>query len=209
MSPSSPALRRRARERRGAAEQAILDATEALLVDHDFRDLTVEEVMASTGLSRTTFYRYFPDLDAVLLRRFGQIGGELGQAADSWLQDPRTGLEAGFEFVTMVKDHARLLLAFDQAAGTGTEIGETWRAFVRDITDRCAEFVVRLREEGSCDIAEPHETARALVAMTIRYLLETFRPGATTDVQLAAATLADVWQRTLFSLGIAKPSVPD
>ena len=207
MSPSSPTVRQRARDRRGAAEQAILDATDALLVDHDFRDLTIEEVMASTGLSRTTFYRYFPDLDAVLLRRLIQLGGDLHDAADSWLQDPSTGLEAGVEFVTMIKDHARLLMAFDQAAGTGTEIAETWRAILQDITDGCCQFVVRLKAEGSCDIAEPCETARALVAMTLRYLLEAFTLDATTDVQLAAATLADIWQRTLFSTGIAKPPV--
>jgi len=202
-------MRQRARQRRGAAEQAILDATEALLVDRDFRDLTVEEVMASTGLSRTTFYRYFPDLDAVLLRRLLELAGELGGAATAWLQDPRTGLEAGIEFVTMVKDHARLLLAFDQTASAGTEIGETWRAFIQDITDRCAQFVVDLCAEGSCDVAQPHETARALVAMTIRYLLETFSLDGTTDVQRAAETLADIWQRTLFSTGIAKPPMPD
>jgi AcrR family transcriptional regulator len=101
MTPASAALRRRVRERRTTAERTILDATEALLTDREFRDLTVEDVMASTGLTRTSFYRYFPDLEAVLLRWLSDLGDDLRRTADSWLQDRSTGLETGVEFVNL------------------------------------------------------------------------------------------------------------
>ena len=32
-----------------------------------FRELTVDELMEGTGLSRTAFYRYFPDRESVLV----------------------------------------------------------------------------------------------------------------------------------------------
>src|SRR5688572_6827174 len=44
------------KERRATAERQILEGFEALLADRPFRDLTVEDVMANAGLSRTTFY---------------------------------------------------------------------------------------------------------------------------------------------------------
>ncbi len=208
MSPTSAASRKRVRERRNAAEQAILDATEALLADREFRDLTVEDVMASTALTRTSFYRYFPDLEAVLLRLLSELGDELRRTADSWLQDPSTGLEAGVEFVTLYKEHGRLLLAFEQAAGAGTEIDGAWRSVIEAFTDRYTRFVSDLCEQGMSTIAQPEQTARALVGMTERYLLETYGRGPAVDVGVAAATLAEIWQRTLFSSGVVKPVVP-
>ena len=205
MTPTSAALRKRVRERRSAAERAILDATEALLADREFRDLTVEDVMASTALTRTSFYRYFSDLEAVLLRLLSELGDELRRTADSWLQDPSTGLEAGVEFVTLYKEHGRLLLAFEQAAGAGTEIDSAWRSVIEAFTDSYTQFVTDLCRQGLSTIAQPEQTARALVGMTERYLLETYGRGPAVDVGVAAATLAEIWQRTLFSSGVSKP----
>ncbi len=209
MTPTSAALRKRVRERRVAAERAILDATEALLGGREFRDLTVEDVMASTALTRTSFYRYFPDLEAVLLRLLSELGDELRRTADSWLQDPSTGLEAGIEFVTLYKEHGRLLLAFEQAAGAGTEIDAAWRSVIEAFTDSYTHFVTDLCRQGLSTIAQPEQTARALVGMTERYLLETYGRGPAVDVGVAAATLAEIWQRTLFSSGVTKPGVAE
>ncbi len=209
MTPASSILRQRVRERRSTAEQAILRATEALLADREFRDLTVEDVMASTGLTRTSFYRYFPDLEAVLLRCLSDLGDELRRSADSWLQDPSTGLETGVEFVTLYRDHGRLLLAFEQASGAGTEIDEAWRSVIQAFTDSYTEFIADLRRQGLSSIDRPEQTARALVGMTERYLLDTYGRGPAVEVDVAAATLAEIWQRTLFSSGIVKPPASD
>ncbi|HEY5024671.1 MAG TPA: TetR/AcrR family transcriptional regulator [Acidimicrobiales bacterium] len=209
MTPASAALRKRVRERRTTAERTILDATEALLATREFRDLTVEEVMARTGLTRTSFYRYFPDLEAVLLRWLADLGDELRHTADSWLQDPSTGLESGVEFVTLYCDHGRLFLAFEQASGAGTEIDEAWGLVIGAFTDRYTQFIAELCAQGLSTIEQPEQTARALVGMTERYLLDTYGRGPAVDVGVAAATLAEIWQRTLFSSGIVKPSPTD
>lgn len=210
MTPASAAVRRRVRERRSTAERAILDATEALLAEREFRDLTVEDVMASTGLTRTSFYRYFPDLEAVLLRWLSELGDELRRSADSWLQDPATGLETGVEFVSLYREHGRLLWAFEQASGAGTEIDGAWSSVIGAFTDRYTEFIAELCRNGSSTVERPEQTARALVGMTERYLLDTYGRGPAVDVHIAAATLAEIWQRTLFSAGVVKPPVePD
>jgi len=208
MTPASAALQRRARERRVAAERTILDAIEALLADREFRDLTVEDVMACTGLTRTSFYRYFPDLESVLLRWLSELGDELRRTADSWLQDPATGLEVGVDFVVLYKEHGRLLLAFEQAAGAGTEIDGAWRSVLEAFCERYTEFITDLCREGLSSVVHPEQTARALVGMTERYLIETYGRGPAVDVDVAAATVAQIWQRTLFSSGVVKPLAP-
>jgi AcrR family transcriptional regulator len=196
MTPANAALRRRVRERRSTAERTILDATKALLVDREFRDLTVEDVMALTGLTRTSFYRYFPDLEAVLLRWLSDLGDELRSTADSWLQDPSTGLEMGVEFVTLYRDH-------------GTEIDGAWRSVIQAFTDSYTEFIVDLCRQGVSSIDRPEQTARALVGMTERYLLDIYGRGPAVEVDVAAATLAEIWQRTLFSVSVVKPPATD
>jgi hypothetical protein len=58
-----------------------------------------------------------------------------------------------------------------------------------------------------CTIEEPEQTARALVCMTERYLLDTYGRGPAVPVEVAAATLAEIWQRALFSSEVVKPPV--
>ena len=53
----------------GKAERtraAILDAALEFIWSHPFRDMTVNVLMASTGLSRSAFYPYFKDLHEVI-----------------------------------------------------------------------------------------------------------------------------------------------
>ena len=71
------------RRRREEARQRILDAARAILQGKPFRDLTVDELMSATGLSRTAFYRYFPDREAVLLELLEEVWGELADARDA------------------------------------------------------------------------------------------------------------------------------
>ncbi len=86
------AARRCSSERRAATEQAILDATQALLEERSFHDVNVEDIMARAGLGRTAFYRYFPDLESVVSRLMGTLVEELRGASQTWLaaDEPQT-----------------------------------------------------------------------------------------------------------------------
>lgn len=184
-------------------ERAILDATEALLAAGSFHDLTVEDVMGNAGLTRTAFYRYFPDLEAVLLRRMSELRSELAEAADRWLDfgtDPEQGIfDANLGLAEVYAAHGRILLAFADAAGRGPEIERAWHeaidSFVAPVLARMEDLAAR----GLCQVPNPQETARALVWMNERYLLESFGRNHSTDVDVVARTLAEIWRRVLFS----------
>jgi AcrR family transcriptional regulator len=201
LSPSSTRQRERARDHRASVEAAIFRATEELLEDRPFRDLTVEDVMVATGLGRTAFYRYFPDLDTVLLRRLTQVGAELDEACDRWLHpesDAEAGLaDAALGLAEVFRAHAPLLQALADAAASG-ELDRAWRNTVEGFVAPATERIEHLCSIGRCELERADETARALVWMTERYLLETYRADRDVDPKLAAQTLAQIWHRTLF-----------
>jgi len=201
VSPSTTRQRERARDHRASVEAAIFQATEALLEQRPFRDLTVEDVMAATGMGRTAFYRYFPDLETVLLRRLAEVDVELDDACDRWLHpdsDAEAGLaEAALGLAEVFRAHAPLLQAMADAATSG-DLDRAWRATVEGFVEPATNRIEQLCAAGRCELERADETARALVWMTERYLLEAYRADRDFDPEIAAQTLSQIWHRTLF-----------
>jgi TetR/AcrR family transcriptional regulator, ethionamide resistance regulator len=194
----------RVREHRRVNERAILDATESLLHDRAYRDLAIEDVMATAGLTRTAFYRYFPDLESVLLRLVEDIGAELLAATMRWIEaDPLEGrvalVEAGRGLAEVYRTHGGLLAGFADAAAFSPDVDSAWRGILGGFVDDNIKRFDELRSRGLSAIDHPDETARALVWMTERYLLETYGRGSTRPIDVAAETLADIWHRVVFT----------
>ena len=163
--------------------------------------------MATTGLTRTSFYRYFPDLEAVLLRWLSELGDELRLGADSWLQDPGDGPRPGSSSSPCTGNTAGCCGPSSRRRERERRSTKPWSSVIGAFTDRYTEFIAELCRNGSSTVERPEQTARALVGMTERYLLDTYGRGPAVDVHVAAATLAEIWQRTLFSAGVVKPPV--
>ena len=95
---------------------------------------TVEDVMEVAGLSRTAFYRYFPDLESVVLRQMG------AHRPTSCRTPPRTGSgrriptpswsARGGASPPSTGTTAVLMQAFSEAAGAGPDVQRTWRATI-------------------------------------------------------------------------------
>ena len=204
MSPAKPRQHAQARDHRAAVEAAIFEATETFLHDHAFRDLTVEDVIAPTGLGRTAFYRYFPDLETVLLRRLAQIDAELNEATDLWLDTPDgsgDGLaESALALAVVYRRHAAMLRAFAEAAAAGEDVEAAWRDLIGGFIAQATERITHLSADGTISLDHPEEVARALVWMTEHYLLETYGRGSDVPVEVAAATVAQIWHRALFAV---------
>jgi AcrR family transcriptional regulator len=68
--------------RRGVRE-ATLDTTAALVAEHGLRSVTMSQIAAETGIGRATLYKYFPDVEAILLAwHERQVGGHLEYLAE-------------------------------------------------------------------------------------------------------------------------------
>ena len=75
---------RRRRRTPEVAEAEIVAAAEALLRERSFRELTVDEVMRRTDLSRPSFYVYFRDRHHLMLKVVEHIGAELRTMSQRW-----------------------------------------------------------------------------------------------------------------------------
>ena len=63
---------------RHAVREAILDTTATLVAEHGLRPVTMSQIAEETGIGRATLYKYFPDVDAILLAwHERQIAGHL------------------------------------------------------------------------------------------------------------------------------------
>jgi AcrR family transcriptional regulator len=63
---------------RQEVREAILDTTAALVAERGLRSVTMSEIAENSGIGRATLYKYFPDVDAIVLAwHERQIAGHL------------------------------------------------------------------------------------------------------------------------------------
>ena len=203
MSISRPAKtaprRRRSPE---SAEREILDAAEAFLRERPFRDLTVDEVMARTTLSRPSFYVYFRDRHQLAVRLVEGIGGELFEMAHGWLQgtgDPAEDVRAALRGVAEVYSrHGLVLHAIADAAGHDPEVEAVYYGLIKRFVTATTERIEHDLEQGAVSGLNPDATAGALVWMSERYLTQTLGRLPQEPYEAVADTLWSIWVRTLY-----------
>ena len=54
---------------RREVSDAILDTTAALVAEHGIRGVTMSQIAEETGIGRATLYKYFPDVESILVAR--------------------------------------------------------------------------------------------------------------------------------------------
>lgn len=197
-------LRDRHRRRRAAAERQILDAAEKLLRERPYRDLTVDDVMAEAGQSRTAFYRHFHDLRDLIIRLLNDLGADLYDLAAAWLVgtgDPLVeGRQATAQLVGAWAEHGPLLRAISEAASHDEEVERAYRTLVQVFIDSAAGRLERDAATYGVPSTNIRETAIALCWMTERYLSVTFaRPGSG-DTAVATEVLHAIWMRAAYRL---------
>jgi TetR/AcrR family transcriptional regulator, ethionamide resistance regulator len=204
----------RRRRRPEEAERAILAAARAFLEERPFREMTVEGVMVRTGLSRPAFYAYFKDRYDLVTRLLEGVGSLLFALDWRWLSGGEVEEEARDVLVDALRAGSRtfveygpVLRAIADAAGYDAKVEQVYRyGLIERLVAAVASRISRDVEAGlSPSGLDPQETARALVLMTERYLLDAFgRPERRPSRPESAAffgTLEEIWVRTLYGRG--------
>jgi AcrR family transcriptional regulator len=201
--PASTAQTRKRRRRSPEeAEREIVDAGEACLRERPFRELTVDEVMARTTLSRPSFYVYFRDRQQLVLRVLERIGNELFVMADRWLEgtgDPRADARAAVEGVAAVyAEHGPVLGAIADAACYDSDVERIYRGLVHRFVDATAARIEKDVASGIIDPLDARETARALVWMNERYLTDSLGRVPQDPLDTVVEALWTIWVRALY-----------
>lgn len=200
---------RRRRRRPEEAERAILAAARAFLEEHPFREMKVESVMARTGLSRPAFYAYFDDRYELVTRLLEGIGGLLFALDRRWLVgDPGAGRaesarilrEALVGGAETFGRYGPVLRAISDAASYDGRVEEVYTGGLIERLIVAVEARISRDVEAGITPAEldPGETARALVFMTERYLIDAYGTPRASNTDAVVRTLETVWIRTLY-----------
>lgn len=196
-------LRTRPRQTRTETRGQILDAAETLLSQRPLADLTIDELMALTGHSRTVFYRHFADLPDLVLAIAQRVGGELQAVAERWAGaagDPLAAADEGLAaLVTFFTEHGLVLKAVSVAARSDAELGRAYEALMARFVAITADALRSAEARGAIrPLAVDHtEVAIALNTMNESYLLTRLGtlPQAPADDVLAV--LRTLWSRIL------------
>jgi AcrR family transcriptional regulator len=194
---------RRRRRTPEAARREIIEAAERLLRERPFRELTVDEVMRRTGLSRPSFYVYFKDRHELVLRMVEHIGGEILKVANRWYESDGGAetLREGLRGVAAVYDaHGPVLRALADAAVEDTSVEEAYAELMHTFVAVTTEHIVGEVAAGRISpVHDAHETSKALVWMTERYLYHSLGSYGKVSLARVLETLTAVWSRTLYS----------
>ncbi|MBA3376585.1 MAG: TetR/AcrR family transcriptional regulator [Actinobacteria bacterium] len=143
---------------RRAVRDATLDSTAALVGEHGLRSVTMSQIAAETGIGRATLYKYFPDVDAILVAwHERQVSGHLEHLGE--LRDQAGGagerLEAVLEAYALIHHdvaivHGGELVALLHRGGHVGRAQHLLRDFIRDLLTEGAE-TGDLRNDVSSD----------------------------------------------------------
>ena len=196
---------RRRRRKPEAAESEILAAAENFLKEFPFRDMTIDEVMARTGLSRPSFYEYFRDRNHLVIKLTERLGARNLAINEQWfggqdsVEDLRRALH---EVVEMYMTNGHLLRALSDAATNDRQVEVSYRKMVDSVIDGTAQRIRGDAARGAIALNnhDPQEIASALLWMNERYLIEKLGHRPQADPKVVAETLLAIWLRVLYGV---------
>ena len=193
---------RRRRRTPEVAEREIIDAAEELLRERPFRELTVDEVMRRTELSRPSFYVYFRDRHHLVLKVVERMQSETAAKADVWYGAAGSGQEVIREatagVVAVFERHGAVLEALADAAADNPEVEAAHRGVLNFFVEATARHIEEEIEAGNMLPCNAWETARALSIMNDRYMTTVLGRNPTVSPEVVVDTLTTIWTRTLY-----------
>jgi AcrR family transcriptional regulator len=137
---------------RAAVRDAILEATWALVAEHGLRSVTMSRIAEKTGIGRATLYKYFPDVEAILVAWHERhVIGHLEHLAELRDQagDARERLEAMLEAYALIqhKRHATELAAFLHRDEHVARAQQHLTDIIRDLLIEAAEKTGEVRDD--------------------------------------------------------------
>jgi AcrR family transcriptional regulator len=175
-------------EHRRSVDEAILDATWALVAERGLLSVTMSEIAEKTGIGRATLYKHFPDVEAILSAHHRRhVSGHLAHLTQlrSRPGDPGERLRAVLEAYALICHHrgrhgteelGALLHRGDDVRQAEEELLELFRELLLEAADAghlrddvsAAELATYCLHALSAAKALPSEAAvHRLVAITV------------------------------------------
>ncbi len=201
----SPRGRRASKPSGDDREMAILATAERLLGEGSLSEISIDALARGAGISRPTFYFYFPSKDAVLLALLDRVVAEANVASlidlDDLATDPRRYWREGIAAVyETFRSHRSVALACAEARVTNREVRQLWATVMDGWTQLTTAAIEFERKRGAAPPGLPaRELAIALNAMNERVLYAVFAEEAPAVPERDAVdVLLTIWLNAIY-----------
>lgn len=215
MPPPAPATRSLAsRGRRSSRpsgddrEVAILATAERLLKERPLAEISVDDLAKGAGISRPTFYFYFPSKDAVLLTLLDRVISEADAKADLALggRDPKVPVEPAGVWAAInalfeaFGSHRAVILAGAALRATNAEVSALWSSFMQKWITYTSESIQAERDRGAAPQTIPTEDlAISLNLINERAMFAALAADRTSvPRERIVDTLAHIWVNSIY-----------
>ena len=189
----------------GKAERtraAILNAALDFLWSHPFRDMTVNSLMAPTGVGRSAFYQYFKDLHELMETLLDTVRVEVLAVTGPWFTgvgDPVVLLNESLDgLVDVCYRQGPILRAIDDAAATDKRIEKAWAQFFGEFNDGVSTRIEADQDQGLIPDFAARPVAIALNHLDAYTLIEAFGRRPRSKREPVREALTRIWISTLY-----------
>jgi AcrR family transcriptional regulator len=186
-------------------EAAILATATKLLQDRNFSDISVDDLAKGAGISRPTFYFYFPSKEAVLLSLLDPLIKRADTGFDNALEampaDPRRAIRHGIEiFFSSFGSHPATARAGTEAVKIVPEFREFWAGQMHKWIGLTAALITVERERGAApDTIPAMDLATSLNLMNERTMMATLAgEQSAVDHRDVVDTLTHIWITSIY-----------
>jgi AcrR family transcriptional regulator len=180
----------------------ILNAALDFLWTHPFRDMTVNSLMAPTGVGRSTFYQYFKDLHELMEILLDALQDEVMAVTGPWFTgvgDPVVLLNESLDgLVEVCYLQGPILRATTDAAPTDERLEEAWAQFVIQFNDGVTTRIEADQAQGLIPDFDARPVAIALNLMDAYTMIEAFGRRPRSKKEPVREALGRIWISTLY-----------
>jgi AcrR family transcriptional regulator len=207
MEDTLPIRGRRAHRVRGDdRERAILETAERLLEQRPFHEISIDDLARGAGISRPTFYFYFPSKEAVLLtlldRMISEANRRRDEAVAAFVNDPASGLREVIKaFFDAFSSHRAVTLAGAEARATNSQVRKVWGEVMEEWVRYAVVVIEAERARGAAPPGpSPRDLAIALIYMNDRVIYTSLAadpPAVAADDVIDV--LLSVWLKAIYA----------
>jgi TetR/AcrR family transcriptional regulator, ethionamide resistance regulator len=176
-----------------------------LLEERPFHEISIDDLARGAGISRPTFYFYFPSKEAVLLTLVDRMVEEArsgqGDALERFAEDPAYWLRQGITAIyETFRSHRAVTLAAAHIRATSDEARELWARVMEQWVEETTAAIEVEQASGAAPGGLPsRDLAVVLNLMNERVLLAALaddKPAV--EEQIAIDVLVTVWLRAIY-----------
>jgi TetR/AcrR family transcriptional regulator, ethionamide resistance regulator len=161
------------RERRRKARERMIATSLRLAERGSFRDLTVDEIARSAGISRSAFYTHFDDKQGLLRVALEEVSARLYEMAERWwhgIGPPAERVRGAIDGVVSVyAENATVLRIAAEVSTYDEEIRALWLDIAERFIEATAEHIRSEQSRGLIPATlDPRATSEGLFWMAER-----------------------------------------